>query len=222
MYYGRRNTPPRAVLSEANLLRMGIPKAFFNLSIDDYQVDPANKIQKSVATTVRRYIDNIHDMFDDTVNLTIFGSNGSGKSFLTSLILKEAYRSRYSAKRITLQRVIDLKFTPSSQKDEEIWAEITAINNAEFLVLDEIGKEPNFEKGTGLSVFIELMKYREEKGLPTILCTNLSEADFNTRYESTIQSMVSQSVKLKMEWVDKRNDIFKHRKGVSILLGVDK
>jgi hypothetical protein len=63
------------------------------------------------------------------------------------------------------------------------------------------------------------MKYREERGLPVIVCTNLNLDDIKKKYGSTFYSMIDQSLKLEMRGNDKRKDVFKHRRGVAILLG---
>jgi len=211
MFLSRREVAPREVLSSSNLSRIGVPRLFFNSEIDDFVGD------ESIKTLMERYVNNIHDMFDDCVNLTFYGSNGSGKTFITSLVLKNAYYYRYSAKRITLKRYIDLKFMPSVQKDSDVWEEINSVDNAEFLVIDEVGKEPNTKNDGNISVLEELLKYREEKGFPTIICTNLILADLKQKYGSTIHSLVTQSICLEMDGDDMRSEVFGKRKGVSIL-----
>ena len=61
------------------------------------------------------------------------------------------------------------------------------------------------------------MKYREEKGLPTIICTNLPLEDIKTRYGNTIYSLVMQSVRLEMIGDDLRNEVFKKRGAIALL-----
>lgn len=211
MHFSRRETSPREILSSKNLSRIGVPRLFFDCEVEDFEGE--DHIKK----LIQRYCNNIHDMFEDSVNLTFYGSNGNGKTFLTSLILKNAYYFRYTAKRITLKRYIDLKFMPSIQKDSDIWEEINAVDNAEFLVIDEVGKEPNTKNGGSVSVFEELMKYREELGYPTIICTNLNLDDIKEKYGTTLSSMIGQSVRIEMVGDDMRNTTFKRRNGVSIL-----
>lgn len=216
MFFSRRETPPRNSLSSTNLSRIGVPRLFFDCEVDDFVGDD------EVKGIIERYVNNIHDMFSDCVNLTFYGSNGSGKTFLTSLILKNAYYFRYTAKRITLKRYIDLKFMPSDQKDDAVWEEIRTVDNSEFLVVDEVGKEPNTKNDGNISVFEELLKYREEKGFPTILCTNLTLENLKEKYGSTVHSLVTQSVCLEMDGGDMRREVFENRKGVSILFDEDK
>jgi DNA replication protein DnaC len=210
----RREVDPRSELSRANLSLMGIPRLYFDAEIEDYVGDD------DIRDMVSRYIKHIHDMFDDCVNLTFYGSNGNGKTYLTSIILKNAYRYRYSAQRITIASVISLTFKGDSKTDSE-YDLLKRVWDVEFLVLDELGKESMSKRGNEISVIDDLMKYREEKGLPTIICTNLSLEDIKRNYGATLYSMIKQSVCLEMNGEDKRGDIFEQRKAVALLLGED-
>ena len=207
----RREVAPRKTLSPANLARMGIPKLFFEAEIDDY-VGDSNK--KKLFTN---YINNIHDMFDDGVNLTLYGNNGSGKTFVTSIILKNAYRHYYSAKRINFTHFMSLTF--SADKSDEDKEYIKQAYESEFLVIDELGKENDTKSSSNIALLEQLMKYREEKALPTIICTNLSLEGIKELYRDTIYSLVSQSVKMEMDDFDMRKDFFGKRKGIVKLFG---
>lgn len=211
-YYTRREAPPRDYITSECLSLIGIPKAFHNSEISQFEGE------EEVKETVKRYIEHIHDMFDDCINLTILGGNGSGKSFVTSIILKHALMHHYSAKRITLKRFIDLTFIPSNDKTEEIKEELRYTANADFLVLDEVGSEPKNNMHLS-ATFEELMKFREEKGLPTIICTNLDVEEISETYGNTIFSLYEQSCKLKFVNDDARKYYFSKRRGIAILEG---
>jgi len=209
----RREIPQREVLSEKNLALMGIPRLLFDAEIMDYKED------EELKDVINRYINNIHDMFEDCVNLTLYGSNGNGKTFLTSIIMKNVYRSYYSTQRTTVAKYISTLW--NSDKSDKDWAYLERVKNVEFLVIDELGKEPVTKNGNELIVLDELMKGREEQGFPTIICTNLNLDDIKKKYGATFYSMIKQSVCLEMRGDDKRNEVFKHRKGVALLLGED-
>jgi hypothetical protein len=67
MLQTRREIAPRESLSEKNLALMGIPRLLFEAEIEDYSED------EGIKEIVERYINHIHDMFDDCVNLTFYG-----------------------------------------------------------------------------------------------------------------------------------------------------
>jgi DNA replication protein DnaC len=216
MYFSRRETPPREHLSDVNLSLIGIPRLYREAEIDDF------KANSDFLKMLRNYIKYIHDMFEDCVNLTLYGSNGSGKTYIASILLKNAYRNRYSAKRITFAEFMDKVFDRNKLADEEkyiIQQEINNIYDAEFLVIDELGKENNTKSESNVNLLINLLKYREEKGLPTIICTNLSLKVIKERYGETVDSMISQSIRLEMAGDDMRNVIFRKRNAISKLMG---
>lgn len=210
----RREVQPREILSTTNLARMGVPRLFFDAEIDDYIVDESKKRLFS------NYINDIHDMFDDCVNLTLYGSNGSGKTFVTSIIIKNAYRHYYTAKRTTFTYFMSLSF--KGDKSEEDKEYLRQVYDSEFLVIDELGKENDLKSASNISLLENLMKYREERALPIIICTNLPLAGIKEKYGDTIYSLISQSVKLEMDEFDMRKDFFEKRKGIAKLFaGVD-
>lgn len=209
----RREVKPRETLSQTNLSRIGIPRLFFDAEIDDYHSEGADyKI-------LRNYVKYIHDMFEDCVNLTLYGSNGSGKTFVTSIILKNAYRYYYSAKRTTFTYFMSISFKPDKAEDDKEY--LRQVFESEFLVIDELGKENNLKTLANISLLENLMKYREEKGLPTIICTNFTLEGIKEKYGDTIHSLVMQSVRLEMIGNDLRNEVFKKRGAIALLQGDD-
>lgn len=210
MYSSRKEMPLREVLSSKNLSIIGVPRLFHEFEISDFEGD------LEVRSMMTKYVDNIHEMFDDCVNITLFGSNGNGKTFLTSLVLKNAYRNHYSARRITFSSYIGLNF---GKKTDEVSLAIQKAHEAEFLVIDEIGKEVSLQSGANIVLLEELMKYREEKGFPTLICTNLNLGDLKLKYGNTISSLISQSVKIEMNGGDERSFRFSKRRGVDIIVG---
>src|SRR3712207_4725434 len=145
----KRGVPCRKKLSRENLLYRGVPVEYLEASISDY----GNKDKREF---VLKYINNLHDMYEGKVCLCFYGANGTGKTLLASILVREAYRHRYSSSIVTLSRLIDLTFSANkSQEDIEL---LDYIRNSEFLVIDEVGKE-NFNK-TGSN--INLLERSEE------------------------------------------------------------
>jgi DNA replication protein DnaC len=206
-----RSAPPREHLSPENLARRGIPRLYFQATIDQYDID------EEIRDTFARYLENLDDMFDDNVNLVLYGVNGSGKTYLSSLIIKEAYRLRYSSYMITFQNYLNLTFG----KDEESKEYIHSINNCEFLVLDEIGKEIDAINNYNVIVLENLLKIRETLGHPTILCMNLNldnKDGFYEQYGNSIKSLVDGNyVKIKFAGRDFRYDVTRRKRGVKLL-----
>jgi len=206
--------PVRERLSQLNLNRRGIRREFYDLTIDDFK-DYGSEDLEAVREFIRDYIDNIDSSFDENKGLFLFGSNGVGKSFLASLIVKEAYRHRYTSKRVTFSeyiseytRVWDAK---SVEEREEIESEFYNDYKAvEFLALEEVGKE--IDSKISAPILEDLLRYREDKGLVTIMCSNLEPKVLVEKYGSSIASLIKGNMTpIKIVGSDKRQEYYDER-----------
>lgn len=207
--------PIRTELSRKNLAYRGVPKEFFKADLDEYPIDADKK------EIFQRYIDNIAEMVDDQVNLTLYGSNGSGKTYLTSILVKEAYRRRYTSFRVTLETFIQLHF----KQEDHLKEKLQKIYSCEILVIDEVGKETIMKNDFNIVKFEELLRQRDTDGLVTILCMNLpleGANGFYKQYGNSIKDL-TEGNSLKIEFVgdSNRKQVTNSKRGVNILLGDD-
>lgn len=214
----KRQVPVREHLSRNNLLLKGIPAEYVDSTLDDYKSD--NEIKKIVT----RFVEEIHTMYEDRVCLCFYGSNGTGKTFLASIIVKEAYRHRYTSHITTMAHYMDLCYTPA--KTKEIEEELYYIRNAEFLVIDEVGKEQFTASGGNVTLFEELLRNAVANGNIIIICSNLPLEDAGGKqglyslYGKSVRSLVEGDfVKVKFNQSDYRHNIMNKKKGFSILKG---
>lgn len=201
--------PLRSSLSESSLIMMGVPKKFCDKTLDDFK---EYKDVVGVKKFVKNYIDNIEENINSGKGIFFCGSNGVGKSFLSCLILKEAYRHRYSCRRVTFSSYINA-YTEGwgankSEKDVLEQDLLDKYKGVEFLVLEEIGKE--IDSKIAKPILEDLLRYREEHGLSTVICCNLDLPDFKKYYENSICSLVSgnQTI-IKIVAKDRREEVFK-------------
>jgi DNA replication protein DnaC len=211
----KRGTPPRERLSKENLSLRGVPADYIEGTLKDYKQD------KDVKLTFERYLENLHDMYEDRVNMCLYGANGAGKSFLSSLIVKEAYRLRYSSYMTTLASMIDLNFKGNKSQDD--YERIKFIKTADFLVIDEIGKETFTKTSSNIALLEETLRNAVKTGQVVILCTNLpleEEGGLYEQYGASIQSLIEGSyVKIEFDGKDYRPTVFKKKKALAILQG---
>jgi len=200
-------------LNPESLRKIGIPKTMYNKSIDDFDTYGSSEYEK-VKESVKDYLLNIDQMFIDNVGVTFYGANGVGKSFLASLIIREAYRHRYSAYRLTFANYKDVytaSWNPDSgDNDNEFGVSAYTYKAAEFLCLEEIGKEIDSKITT--PILEDLLRYREDKGLPIILCMNLRMSALEDKYGASVASLIKgNTIPIKIEGEDKRGQYFKKR-----------
>ena len=79
--------PMRSFVSESSLIIMGVPKHFCGKSLEDFHTYNSEGLEK-VKKFVQEYIDNLYDNFEENRGIFFCGSNGVGKSMLSSIILK--------------------------------------------------------------------------------------------------------------------------------------
>ena len=185
--------PLRTTLNENSMVRViGIPKKFINRTTEDLYSDSSGR--KSLKKFVVDYINNIEDNFKNSRGIYLYGSNGVGKTLISSILLKEAYRHRYSCKRVTFQEYIN-SYTKvwnanSIEDREELETNLyTDFKGVEFLVLEEIGK--GVETSIEVPILEDLLRYREDKGLVTIFATNISPSTVKDTYGVSIFSLIT-------------------------------
>lgn len=189
---------------------MGVPKRFCNKSLKDYDTF-GKKSLKDVKDFVADYLDNLIDNIEENRGICFIGSNGVGKSFLSCIILKEVYRHRYSCRRVTFSSYISA-YTEgwgrnSSEKDSletELYEKYKAV---EFLVLEEIGKE--IDSKIAKPILEDLLRYREEHGLVTFICTNMTPKDLKDSYGASVCSLINGNMTVIMiDSEDMRQEVF--------------
>lgn len=178
--------PVRTTLSNKNLINMGVPKALLDLSLEDLDLN------EKILDYVQGYIDTIDNNFKYNKGLFLYGSNGTGKTSIASIIIKEAYKHRYTAKRMTWVDYMTLYTRAWGCNNFELKMHtedvIKDIKDREFLVLEEIGKEQ--DNKLAMTLLEDLLRHREDKGFPTIICTNLAPKSVVERYGASIESLI--------------------------------
>ena len=184
--------PMRDKLSDKSLILIGIPKYLCDKELDDFETNGSSNL-KNVKDYVGEYINNLEVNLKNGDGIFFCGSNGVGKTMLSCIILKEAYRRRYMCRRISFARYIDL-YTNSwgyennvEEVDEYEW-----YKSCDILVLEELGKE--IDSKIAKPVLEDLLRYRQENNKVTLVCSNLTPEDFKQIYGNSIASLVNGSM----------------------------
>ncbi len=204
--------PLRSIINFNSLLIMGIPRKFHKVKIRDFNTFNSEYL-KEVVGYIKSYILHIPERFKTCEGIFFYGANGTGKTMLSSLILKEAYRNRYSGRRVTFADYVSLctsVWNTYNAEKEDLKHKASIYKNVEFLVLEEIGKE--IDSSISVPILEELLRYREDNGLVTIICTNLTPDLIAENYGASIMSLIKGNMTpIKMETDDYRIKSFKER-----------
>lgn len=203
--------PLRDNINKDSLVMMGVPKKFCNKTIKDFDTF-GKKSLGQIKTFVQDYLNNLENNVEENNGICFIGSNGVGKSFLSCIILKEMYRHRYSCRRVTFSAYISA-YTESwgaTKSDRDVIEQdlLEKYKGVEFLVLEEIGKE--IDSKIAKPILEDLLRYREEHGLVTIICTNLTPSTIKELYGASICSLINGNMTvIVIDSEDKRQEVFR-------------
>ena len=195
--------PPRKSMSHESLSIIGIPRKFHDTTLEDFETYDSKGLE-SLKTFIEEYLSQIktRSRSDYQEGIIFYGSNGVGKTMLSSIILREAYKYRFTSQRTTFVKYVD-SYTSSWSGDkveDDFW---NICKTSQYLVLEEVGKE--IDSKITKPILEDLLRYREEKGLVTIMCTNLSPRDLEDIYGASIMSLIKGNMTpVKMTGKDRR------------------
>lgn len=202
--------PVRDDVGKQSLVMMGVPKKFCDKTIEDFNTY-RKKSLSDVKNFVVDYLNDITDNIEEGRGICFIGSNGVGKSFLSCIILKEAYRHRYSCRRVTFSSYIGA-YTESwgaSKNDRDVLEQdlLDKYKGVEFLVLEEIGKE--IDSKIAKPILEDLLRYREEHGLVTLICANLTPYTLKDLYGASVCSLINGNMTvIIIDGEDRRMEVF--------------
>lgn len=185
-----------------------VPIKFWDCKTDDLE---DLKIRKYV----QKYVDNLDLMYQRGWGFFVSGPNGTGKTMLASIILKEAIKKGYtvyfSSLAEVLRRYCDSMYNPELRAEFE-----RNILSADILVLDDIDKAYYSDKSTFTdSAYDYLFRSRADKNLPIIVTSNLQREELaqpnrEKSFGLSLLSLFSEHLKnLRVRGVDRRQEKLK-------------
>lgn len=131
-------------------------------------------------------------------NLYFWGDVGTGKSYLSKILvaafLQEGKWVEFRDCSECFSLFEELRILKQSfyheEKEEKmnlLADEIEDIFQADLLVLDDLGKEST-EKRYTLEYLLDLLNFRIEKNLPTVITSNLSLSDLHEHFDERLSS----------------------------------
>ena len=183
----------REMLVMENLKASGIGNLVDRQSFDNFNLDryksksnEAYEQMKRNLAFARSYADNFAKKRG---NLLLIGTTGTGKTHLSTAIAKSVIEQGFTVLYDSAQNIVAAyendrfhsgygEYAPVSEKYTE----------CDLLIIDDLGTE--FSNAFTVSCLYNLFNTRQNRGLSTVISTNLSPKELTTRYEDRIYSRI--------------------------------
>jgi len=169
----------------------------FSLSYySDNYIDPVTgrsslAAMRDTVKTCREFVDTFDTSFR---NLFLYGSTGTGKTFLSNCIAGELLKTSHSVIYLTSFKLFDILAREKFSRDLDSTALSACIFDCDLLIIDDLGTElTNSFVSSELFLCINERILREQS---TIISTNLSLENFAEIYSERTFSRISSSYTL--------------------------
>jgi DNA replication protein DnaC len=159
-------------LTREDMERMRIPARYWRADRAQISATPPPGGGEAPRALVDRYVAALDAMRQKGLGLLLYGPNGTGKTSIAAVIAK-AWRRRggpvlwLEAAGIKAAVFDHLAF----DEDEGIWERAFRVS---LLVIDDLGKGTQDDKGAGDRLLDELIRHRNGARLTTIITTNMA------------------------------------------------
>jgi DNA replication protein DnaC len=131
-------------------------------------------------------------MIASGIGLTLTGSSGTGKTMLSSLLLKNLVGAGHKGFFTTFHTLLDYFTAGWTSTDEKRWFD-GRVRNAGVLVIDDMGREHKGRIDIAISTLDHVLRARVSSGRPTILTSNLTLPKLGELYSANALSLLSES-----------------------------
>ena len=162
-------------------------QSFDNFDLEWYAYDEkAKERMKMNLALAKNYV---RDFAKKQDNLLLIGSTGTGKTHISTAIARELIHQGYDVIYDSTQNIISDfeadRFRNGYGREE---SKSEKYLDCRLLIIDDLGTE--FSNQFTLSTIYNLLNTRQNKGLPTIISTNLSPEELARKYEDRIYSRI--------------------------------
>jgi len=177
--------------------------------------DILNPILQDAVDKVKTYVVDwgAADGLPEGFGIIFVGPSGVGKTRLACYVLEAMAAKGAQIECIEVSSYVGLHQDAWSRQRAEQWEEWAEVkehldfirNRARFLLLDDLGREHESVSGWSNEQMFDLLRYRWNRGKPTIITTNLPYQSLTDRYTEGFTSFLSEiTIPIVMEGEDYR------------------
>lgn len=182
----------REQLVRATIVSSGIgnlieKQSFENFSLEYYKSSPDEyKRMSANLESAKKYA---KDFGKAGGNLILMGGTGTGKTHISTAIAKEVISAGYDVIYDSIQNIIsDFEYDRFRAGYAQSVPKSEKYTECDLLIIDDLGTE--FSNQFSVSCLYNLINTRQNKGLSTIISTNLSPVELTGTYDGRICSRI--------------------------------
>jgi len=140
---------------------------------------------------IEEYLEKASDYVANGIGVILHGTSGTGKTSLSTLLLRDLLAQGYDGYFTTFSEMIDTYTGGWNDREEKAWFH-RRIKNARVLVIDDIGREYQGRRQSGLpeATFDEVIRSRVAASNPTIITTNMTLTRLQEGYGGNVMSLL--------------------------------
>ncbi len=179
--------------------RLGVPASFANCSFDNFSLlkyssdkEPGTKqsIQEKMANVLKNSKEYAMNFNENSSSIYMCGNPGLGKTHLSIAIAKTVIDKGFNVMYLPFYQLINsLEAAKFGRSDDNYNELIKTVNEAEFLILDDVGTE--FPNQFAISTLYGIINTRLLSGKPSLINSNLSVAAIEERYTPRVASRIA-------------------------------
>lgn len=174
-------------LLHRHLLNAGIDLHYQRLSWMD-----ATGVEPAAQEVVLDYADHADQYFNAGLGLVLHGTRGTGKTLLSTLLIKMLIGQGHKVYFVTFQELIDHYVSGWRNPEDRAWFD-KRIRNASVLGIDDVGRENKSRIDMVESMFDHVIRPRVAASRPTIVTTNKSLDGLNGLYQGNVMSLLTEA-----------------------------
>lgn len=181
----------REELIKENIRSSGIGNLIEKQSFDNFDLSiyEDEAIHKEMAHNLKEAKKYATEFKRDSKNLLLIGTTGTGKTHLTTAIAKTVIENGFEVIYDSAQNIVAaFEYDRFKSGYGQYEARGEKYLECELLILDDLGTE--FSNQFTVSCIYNLLNTRLNKGLPTVISTNLGAGELLNRYEDRIYSRI--------------------------------
>ena len=162
-------------------------QSFDNFDLSSYSYDP--KVQEKMKMVVAMAKNYVRDFGKRRDNLLLIGPTGTGKTHISTAIARELIHQGYDVIYDSTQNILSDfesdRFRSNYGRNDTVSDKYL---DCTLLIIDDLGTE--FSSQFTVSTLYNLLNTRQNRGLATVISTNLTPDELARKYEDRIYSRI--------------------------------